>query len=194
MAKKEKSKEVAVRHEATPPTGDINELLKIAVRTGANVETLERLFDLRERYRAEIAKERFLEDFSRLQAEMPEVVKDKLVRNKDGTPRYKYASLGNILKTIKPYLEKYGFSISFKAENKESSVKATAILMHRDGHSEQSSFEVPIDPEAKMSETQKYGSALTYAKRYSLTSLLGINAEDDDDATGDEEVVIEELF
>ena len=57
-------------------------------------------------------------------------------------------------------------------------------MTHILGHSESSDFEVPIDTEGYMTAPQKYASALTFAKRYSLCNALGISTGDEDtDAT-----------
>ena len=57
------------------------------------------------------------------------------------------------------------------------------IVHHVEGHSERTAFPVPIDRAARMNDTQKVGSALTYGRRYALCAALGIvTAEEDDDA------------
>lgn len=183
-----KQKELIKAEGKAPSTVEIEQLLQFAVEKGAQVEVLERLFDLRERYKKEWAKKRFLEDFSLMQAELPEVVKDKVVLNKDGSERYRYATLDTIIKTVKPTLEKYGFSYFFKTEKTETGIKVTCVLLHKDGHSEEASFDAPIDASSYMSPIQQYGSAITYAKRYSFCALLGITAEEDDEAQVQKEI------
>jgi len=174
--------------------GEIEKLIELAVERKADIQVLERLFDLRERYKREWAKKRFLEDFSLMQAELPEVTKDQVVLNKDGSVRYKYATLDTIIKTVKPTLEKYGFSYFFKTEKTETGVKVTCVLLHKDGHSEEASFDAPVDASSYMSPIQQYGSAITYAKRYSFCALLGITAEEDDDAQVQETDAYEEVY
>ena len=52
------------------------------------------------------------------------------------------------------------------------------------GHSEESSFEIPVDKSGYMTAPQQYASALTFAKRYALINVLGIStSEEDTDAT-----------
>jgi hypothetical protein len=53
------------------------------------------------------------------------------------------------------------------------------ILLHTSGEFISSTAQIPLGK----NEPQGYGSALTYLRRYSLASLLGIVADDDDDAS-----------
>ncbi len=69
-------------------------------------------------------------------------------------------------------------------EHKDAHMKVTCKLTHFKGHSETSTFEIPISKDQYMTEPQKYASAQTYAKRYTFTNVLGITTADEDtDAT-----------
>jgi len=154
-----------------------------AVEKGLPVETLEKLLLMRTTLKHEWAKMRFFEDLTTFQSKVPEIPKDKVVFNKDKTTvRYKYASLDTIIKTIKPYLQKYGFSYRFETAFSNNAVLVSCVIQHKDGHIEKSSFRTPVDTSEYMSDIQKWGSALTYAKRYSLCLALGLTADEDTDA------------
>ncbi len=103
----------------------------------------------------------------------------------------KYADLASIWDMIRPLLSKHGLVVvqtpggemtwNSGADGKTYSlmmVTMTTRICH--AASDQwieSSLSIPVkDPNA-----QSIGSAITYARRYSLTSMLGIVAEDDDD-------------
>jgi hypothetical protein len=88
----------------------------------------------------------------------------------------KYASLANILDTIQKPLSESGLAISqFPDEN-----ALTTILLHADsGEWMESSYVMPV---AKQNDPQAMGSAMTYARRYALGSILNLNIDDDDDA------------
>ena len=175
--------DVPIEAKVIQEKGEVEKLIELAVNKNADVEVLERLMKLRDRYKQEWARQRFYRAYAQMQAVLPEITLDQVVYNKDGkTVRYRYASLDNIIRTIKPTLQRYGFSYMFKTRKKENAVEVTCVLMHEDGHSEETSFEAPIDPASYMALIQKFGSALTYAKRYTLVSLLGLTAEVDDDA------------
>ena len=53
--------------------------------------------------------------------------------------------------------------------------KQYSVIIDLDGGSFESSLTLPTDLDA-----QKIGSAITYYRRYTLQSLLGLQAEDDD--------------
>ena len=75
-------------------------------------------------------------------------------------------------------------SFTWEVENKEGFIKAFAKVTHIFGHSEVSSFEVPIDKGGFMTSPQQFASALTFAKRYALCNVLGLStSEEDTDAT-----------
>jgi hypothetical protein len=87
----------------------------------------------------------------------------------------KYASLANILDTIQKPLSESGLAISqFPDEN-----ALTTIIIHADsGEWMKSSYVMPV---AKQNDPQAMGSAMTYARRYALGSILNLNIDDDDD-------------
>lgn len=87
----------------------------------------------------------------------------------------KYASLSNILDVITPVLVTCDLNIM---QMPVGEGKLKTILSHTSGESLESEFDMHIvkrDPQAM-------GSAITYARRYALGSILNLNIEDDDDA------------
>jgi hypothetical protein len=90
----------------------------------------------------------------------------------------KYADLSAIVEQLKKVFPKNGLSYSQLAESDNGNVNLTTILMHKSGQWIKSTLTlkpVKADP-------QGYGSAITYARRYSLQSIAGLSAEADDDA------------
>ncbi|MEY4342779.1 MAG: Anabaena phage [Pseudomonadota bacterium] len=85
----------------------------------------------------------------------------------------KYSSLKSVLKTVLPVLQKHKILLtySFDAEN------VIASLVHVES-GECITTSLPLKGAVDM---QKMGSAITYARRYLLLSLLGICSELDDD-------------
>jgi len=86
----------------------------------------------------------------------------------------KYATLENIINTVREPLHKNGLSFSqFPSGENE----LATILMHTSGEY--------IKATAKMTpkdaSPQAQGSAITYLRRYALSAILGIATEDDDD-------------
>ena len=64
-------------------------------------------------------------------------------------------------------------------------VSLTTRLMHISGEWLEDTVMMPIPQVGKANETQNYGAALTYARRYALTSILGLAADEDVDANPD---------
>lgn len=171
--------------EPTQQEQSVEGYITQAIAEKLPVETMERLFALRERVKAEAAKEAFVKSMMGFQQDCPVIEKTKDVMNKDGrTVRYKFAPIEAIVTQIKPYVLKHGLSYRWEVDTKDGKVTARAIITHILGHSESSAFEVPVDVEGYMSAPQKNASALTFAKRYSLCNALGIATGDEDtDAT-----------
>jgi uncharacterized protein YqgV (UPF0045/DUF77 family) len=190
---------VAAREDTAPaePIADHSPeaLLAAAIERQLPVESIERLLAMRRELKAEWARERYFESLAAFQRECPEIEKTTAVPNKDGTPRYYYAKLGDIVQQVKDILAEHGFSYTVHPtdESVEGWVTAKVVAHHRDGHDEESSMSVPIDPEAYMNAPQKVAAARTFATRYAFLGVLGIVAvdEDDDAQSIDAETAIE---
>lgn len=93
----------------------------------------------------------------------------------------KYSDLDNILSSIRPILEKYGFSIEFETSlNANNDEIMTTRLAHISGGWNTS--QTLINP--PKNDPQSYGAYVSYKKRYQLMLLLGIticNDPSDDD-------------
>jgi hypothetical protein len=161
---------------------NIEALLEKALTAESAVEILERLMVMRREMKAESAKEAFDAAMSAFQAECPVIHKDSTVRGEKFS--YNYAPLDSIVHQTKAIIEKHGFSYRVTAEVQGQDVKATCRVIHCQGHSEESSFQVPIDPGARMNQAQKFASALTFAKRYAFCNAFGILTGDQDDDGG----------
>ncbi|MDP2654919.1 MAG: ERF family protein [Candidatus Omnitrophota bacterium] len=153
-----------------------------AIEKGLPVETIEKFLAMRRELRAEAGKEAYDAAMSRLQGEMPTIRKTKVVKDKFGKARYSYAPIDAIIDQTKALISRQGFSYAVTTEQSEvaGEVKAICTVKHELGHSEQSTFRVPIDKEAFMSGPQKVGAALTFAKRYAFCNAFGIITGDED--------------
>lgn len=117
-----------------------------------------------------------VEALLKAQSEMPEIGKDS--KADTGKFAYKYASLPEILKVALPILHKNGLLLVQPTHRDETGAWLETTLIHTSG--EKLTGETPLPtPE----DWQKWGSAVTYARRYSLTAMLGIAPDDDDDAS-----------
>jgi len=98
---------------------------------------------------------------------------------------YTYSDLPTIFKVINPLLKKNG--LGFTQLLNGSSIET--ILFHVEtGQTITSKTDIPQDVKlAKMNDFQVLGSAVTYLKRYSLSSILGIVTDSDTDAAGEQQ-------
>jgi len=100
---------------------------------------------------------------------------------KDSTnPFYKskYASLDTIWETIRKPLSENGLSVAQTMNLIESNSVLETTLYHTSG--EWISGTQLVNP--VKNDPQGLGSAITYARRYSLSAILGLVSDDDDDA------------
>ena len=103
---------------------------------------------------------------------------------KKGGKALKYADLDAIIKTVTPALAKNGLSqhqfTDTDIENK--AVKITTMILHESGqYFFGDTLVLPAESFGKFN-AQTVGSAITYGRRYSLSAILGIASENDDDA------------
>ena len=176
--KKTKTKALVVHKNATPEM-----LIMEGIKKGISVDTLERLLVIRREVRDEKAREAFNIAMSSFQAECPIIKKNKKVFNKQekgGSLRYSYATLDSIVNQIRQLLKQYHFSYTIDAIVEKEMVGATCKVTHELGHSEVSTFKVPIHSDAYMSQPQAFASSLTFSKRYAFCDAFGILTSDED--------------
>lgn len=88
----------------------------------------------------------------------------------------KYADLTSVWEACREALTKNGLSVVQTTEFEGDAVWIETILLHSSGESIKGRY--PLRP---MQQTpQGYGSALSYARRYSLAAMVGVVADDDD--------------
>lgn len=99
--------------------------------------------------------------------------------NKDGQANYsKYVTLDAMEKAITAAEQDTGISHSQELVSGDKSVSVTTYIFHSSG--EYIEFEPFTLPAQKM-DAQAFGSAATYARRYSLAAAYAIVSDDDDD-------------
>lgn len=89
----------------------------------------------------------------------------------------KYADLAACFDAVRKPLSDHGLSVTQTTEVREGGMVLVTRLMHTSGQWIRGEYPLPAS-----GRPQEIGSALTYAKRYSLSSIAGIAADDDDDA------------
>lgn len=89
----------------------------------------------------------------------------------------KYADLGAVIDAVKPALINNGLFFTQSTHPSQDGVSVETVLHHASGESY--SMGVLFVP-ANKRDAQGFGSALTYARRYSLMTAFGVPTEDDD--------------
>lgn len=182
-------KPVAKKHQLTT-SANPEGLLKLAIESNADIDKLEKLMGLHERWQAQEAKKEFLQAMASFQAECPIIAKKSSVsyKHKDGggSTSYSYSNLSEIAKTIKPALKKNGLSYKWRPETNEGKIIVRCVVSHIGGHSEVSEpMTAAADNSGKKNLIQQTGSTITYLQRYTLIGALGIStAEEDNDGQG----------
>ena len=99
--------------------------------------------------------------------------------SKDSTnPHFRssYADLASVLDAAREPLTANGLSISQLPSHSADGVVVRTILMHTSGEYLWSELAIPV----RKNDAQGVGSAITYARRYSLSAIAGIGSDDDD--------------
>ena len=112
------------------------------------------------------------------QQEVPIIHKDTKGFN------YTYADLPKIFEVINPLLKKHRLGFSQPIDG--NAVKT--IIFHVDtGETIESSTSIPENVSlGNMNDFQVLGSAITYIRRYALSSILGLVTDKDNDAQGEQ--------
>lgn len=118
--------------------------------------------------------------FMKVLNEVPNFVTDETAQA--GNRTYRYLNLATILKTIKPVFEKYGLAFSqrvtFDNAGEARQVIGTVETVIFDSEEQMVACSYPF---FVTGDPQQVGSAITYARRYSLYAVLGIFPDKDDD-------------
>lgn len=88
----------------------------------------------------------------------------------------KYADLAGIRDAVTPALSQNGIAVVQGTDFDDGQFVVVTRLVHSSGQWFESRFPIAID------KPQAMGSAYTYAKRYSLSAICNIAADEDDDA------------
>lgn len=154
---------------------------RVARDPSVDIDRLERLIAMKERAEAQRARALFDAALSAMQPELPVIERRASIKHGEKLIA-KYASWESIAVPVADVLAQHGFSLTFRAEDLGGKVKVTAILAHRDGHREETSYPFPVDAGPGRNAIQAHGSSISYGKRYTACTLLNIitRGEDDD--------------
>ena len=108
-------------------------------------------------------------------AKLLEVQKEVGAISKDSKNPFfksKYFDINSLIAHVQPLLEENGLLL---LQPIEDGVQYSRVIDVESGKSIESGLQLP-----SLNDPQKLGSAITYYRRYTLQSLLGLQAEDDD--------------
>lgn len=91
--------------------------------------------------------------------------------------KFKYADLASIWEGVRKPLTDCGLSLTQHPETEGQTVTVRTMLLHLSGEYLESSLSM----QAVNTTPQAVGSAITYARRYAMSAMLGISSEEDDD-------------
>lgn len=158
-------------------------MLMSASSSGASVEHLAKLMELKEKHERREAEKAFNIDFADMSAEIPRVPRNGVVSLKrDGKDlgSYNFARFEDIDKLCRPIMAKYGFAITFDAQPRTAEgggVIVTGYLRHRDGHVISASMDITLDSGPGRSNNQARGGSVSFGRRYVYEMLLNIVRE-----------------
>lgn len=118
---------------------------------------------------------------AKVQAELPKIDRDRTVTvetKKGDEYTYSYVTLANLSEAILPLLARNGLSFAaFPGAGSDGKMCVRYHLLHESG--EELTGEFPISGEGGI---QMIGGRITYARRYCLAAIVGVAADEDDEA------------
>lgn len=156
-------------------------LLQMAVQQGADLDKLERLMALQERWEATEARKAYDAAFAAFKAEAVVILKNRRVT--DGPLKGKsYAELFSVVNAVTPALSRHGLSSSWQITKDEKDwIEVTCTLKHTAGHMETVSMGGPPDAGGAKNAIMARASTVSYLQRYTLKAITGLSEQDDDD-------------
>lgn len=166
---------------ATATPGD---LLRIAVENNADLDRLEKLMQLQERWEANEARKAFVTAMAAFKREPVEIYKRKQVGYKTNAGEfvgYKHAELSDVTAAIAPAMAKHGLSFDWDIHQTAGSITVDCVVTHVMGHSKMVTMSGAPDNSGKKNLIQQVASTITYLQRYTLLAATGMSTKDEDD-------------
>lgn len=154
------------------------DLLRLATEQGADVDKLEKLMALQERWQANKARAAFFAAIADFQSECPDLRKTKQVSFNQ--TNYNYAPLADIARQIKVLMKKHSLSYRWEFQDKSPEIIVTCLVTHIEGHTEKTTMAALADVTGSKNPIQARGSTIEYLKRYTLIGALGLSTADSD--------------
>lgn len=143
------------------------------------------LFELQEKYDSKVARESYYNALSDFGGMVDDIFYNKKASFGSGKASYGYATLQHMLKVIQPAMDACGLKASWTTGTGENAlVVVTCIISHKLGHSESTSLAAAPDSSGNKNSIQAVKSTVSYLRRITLESMLGLAADEQDDDDG----------
>lgn len=165
---------IRVREPARP---DPLALVQAAIDKGMDPH---HILDFVDRIKRTEAAEAFAAAIARFQAECPRVLKERVVKNRDGKPMYNFASYDDIKRAVTPLQIGCGIVTSFTAPRMENGLLTGTIRVRVGSHVEETSLPIAVPQGMNTNKAQDMVAASTYLRRILFCMALDIVTTDDD--------------
>lgn len=149
-------------------------MIMLALEKDVEIEKLERLFVLQEKFEKEQARKLYLQAMSRFQSDIPIVTKDGHADFGEGKASFDYAKLEDILAAVQPHLAPNGLSYEWQGSVANAIITMTCTMSHIDGGSKFSSMESTLITGPGMSGIHSTATTRSYLKRYTFLDVSGV--------------------
>jgi len=146
----------------------------LAIEKGADLATIEKFMDLRERQDATEAKKAYVVAMANFTANKPTIERTKKAYNSN------YAGLAETIEEIKDVLSGCGLSVSWKTGQEGTRISVTCYVTHILGHAESTTLSDEPDKAGSIKGIQAIASVVSYLERYTMYAILGLASKDAD--------------
>lgn len=148
------------------------ELIQRASASGASIEQMAQLFELKLRVDADEAKRAFNLAMAAFKRNPPYISKNKDVQA--GPVKYSHATLDHVVEKITPALSAVGVRHRWDVRQDAALIAVTCVLSHELGHSESTVLAEMPDKSGSKNAVQAVASTVTYLQRYTLLLATGM--------------------
>ena len=174
---------------AQSQSSSMSAILDLAKDPSMDVAKLKALVEMQQDILDRQAKNAFAVDFVRMKPHLKKIENKHL----NSQTKSKYAKLEDINREVDPILEQFGFSSMTPVRRQdENTVTVAAILLHKDGHQEETELTLPLDKAGIQGTVNKTGphaiaSSIKYCRRIALCAILNLSTGDGVDKDGNGE-------
>lgn len=161
-------------------------LLSSAVEQGADLDRLQKLMDLQERWEKSEAEKSYNLAVANFKANPPKIIMDMI------NPEYRsaYCSLSNLVNTANQSMSPLGLNIRWEFAQPDGLLQVTCILSHVQGHAERATLIGPSDTTGGKAKNpiQAMRSTSTYLRKLTFEAVTGLSADYEDQDGNESEI------